>query len=201
MYALDNRNNLVYSECMILSAKQIHEDVLSGKIHISPFNIEHLGPNSYDITLGNQLLVYRQYREFPANGGIYKYHNLLDSKSPNETVELLIPESGRVLEPGTLYLGITNEEAGSDYYVPMLEGRSSLARLGVSIHVTAGFGDVGFKSRWTLEITVVHPTIIYPNQRVGQVYFMEPKGPVEKLYSGKYTKQDGPVASKMWEDK
>lgn len=118
----------------------------------------------------------------------------------NPTKEVVIPESGLLLKPGELYLGSTNEEAGSDIYVPMLEGRSSLGRLGVYIHVTAGVGDVGFKKRWTLELTVVKPVIIYPNIRVGQVMFHTAKGNTNTLYTGKYSDSKSVEASRIHED-
>jgi dCTP deaminase len=72
-------------------------------------------------------------------------------KTPNPTKRITIPEEGLVLKPNTLYLGRTNEFTKTDRYVPMLEGRSSTGRLGLFIHVTAGFGDIGFAGYWTLE--------------------------------------------------
>lgn len=187
-----------YSFYMILTAQKIRDEVANGKLHISPFNDKHLGPNSYDLTLGNKLKVYS------LTGGFWDWveHKeiVLDSKKDNLTEEFTIPETGHLLMPNILYLGITNEEAGSDHYVPMVEGRSSTGRLGISIHATAGVGDLGFKSRWTLEISVIHPVIVYPNQRIGQVIFYEPSGEVKDLYKGKYSDQKVPVASQMWKD-
>lgn len=166
-----------------------------GRIVISPFNEDNVGPNSYDVTLSPKLLQYRG--------------DMLDMKRNNFTRELTIGEDGLILLPNELYLGCTNEVAGSDYYVPMYEGRSSLARLGIQSHLSAGFGDIGFKSNWTLEITVVKPTKIYPNVRIGQVYFHDvvssrcASGSNSKaglIYSGKYTNQPEPQASKSYED-
>ena len=96
----------------------------------------------------NELLVYEE--------------KVLDMKKPNKTKRLIIPEEGLVLEPGRLYLGRTLEYTKTDKYVPMLEGRSSIGRLGLFIHVTAGFGDVGFSGYWTLEIFCIQPIRVYP---------------------------------------
>ena len=122
---------------MILSGKEI-EKHLGKEIVIEPYDPSRLNPNSYNLSLANELLVYE--------------NELLDMKTPNPTRHLTIPEEGLVLEPGKLYLGRTNEFTRTDGFVPMLEGRSSTGRLGLFIHVTAGFGDVGFAGYWTLEI-------------------------------------------------
>lgn len=133
---------------MILSGKEILKHI--GKdIIIEPFNKKRINPNSYNLTLANELLVYE--------------NDILDMKKPNTTTKLCIPEEGLLLEPNTLYLGRTNEYTSTDNYVPMLEGRSSTGRLGLFIHITAGFGDVGFSGYWTLEIFCVQPIVIYTN--------------------------------------
>jgi dCTP deaminase len=94
----------------------------------------------------------------------------------------------------------------------MFEGRSSIGRLGINTHITAGFGDVGWGylpdekgnpvcqfPTWTLEIEVVHPIRVYPDVRIGQVYFMRPEGEIT-FYKGKYTKQREPQASRLFQD-
>ena len=132
---------------MILSGKEILKK--QGKdIIIIPFNKKQINPNSYNLKLHDKLLVYKNKK--------------LTIKKPNETKTLIIPKSGFHLEPGILYLGRTLEYTETFNFVPMLEGRSSIGRLGIFIHITAGFGDVGFKGYWTLEITCIHPIIIYP---------------------------------------
>lgn len=131
---------------MILSGKEILKNI--GKdIIIEPFNEKKINPNSYNLSLHNELLVYED--------------NLLDMKKPNETKKIIIPEDGLILEPGKLYLGRTNEFTKTEKFVPMLEGRSSTGRLGLFIHVTAGFGDIGFAGYWTLEIFCVQPSLMY----------------------------------------
>jgi dCTP deaminase len=83
--------------------------------------------------------------------------------------------------------------------VPWLDGRSSVGRLGISVHSTAGRGDDGFFGRWTLEVSVVHPVRVYPGMKVGQVTFFDLRGE-RRPYRGKYQNQDAAVASKLWED-
>lgn len=128
---------------MILSGKEIVKH-LGKEIIIEPFHPERVNPNSYNLSLHNELMIYD--------------HAELDMAKPNPASTIEIPESGYVLQPNTLYLGRTNEYTRTDGYIPMLEGRSSVGRLGVFIHVTAGFGDVGFAGYWTLEIFCVQPT-------------------------------------------
>lgn len=179
----------------MLTGDQIKKYYIDEYIHISPYTESNIGPNSYDVRLSNKLLVYQ--------------NTVLDSKKENKTYEIIIPETGYTLQSNTLYLGSTIEEIGSDYFVPMYEGRSSLARLGIQSHISAGFGDIGFKSKWTLEITVVNPVKIYPGIRIGQVYFhqistinMDYFNIIKpKLYSGKYLQQTSPQSSKLYQDR
>ena len=122
--------------------------------------------------------------------------DVLDMKKDNPTRKIIIPEEGLVLQPNQLYLGRTVERTSTETLVPMLEGRSSIGRLGMAIHVTAGFGDVGFNGFWTLEIKCIKPIRIYPFVEVGQVYFLEAKGEIEKYgKSGKYQQLTTEVAS------
>lgn len=186
---------------MFLTKQAILEALEKGDVVIAPFNPAHLSPNSYDVTLNPQLLVY----DLTETG-------CLDVKHDNRTLEFSIPEEGLVLQPGMLYIGMTNESAISPRYIPMFEGRSSMGRLGINTHITAGFGDVGWGFErlddgtvkchyptWTLEITVVHPVRVYPDIRIGQVYFVEPKGEIE-WYNGKYSLQRKPQASRAYQD-
>ena len=121
----------------------------------------------------------------------------LDPKKDNETEDIKIPEEGYVLLPGTLYLGETVEYTETTGYVPKIDGRSTTGRLGIVIHLTAGFGDNGFKGKWTLEITVTHPVIVYPNMEIGQLYFEEIQGDSSMKYNGKYQNQQGVQAAKI----
>ena len=170
---------------MILSGKEIQRHM--GKdIVIRPFDPKRLNPNSYNLSLHNQLLVYE--------------NRLLDMKLPNPVKTLTIPESGLVLEPDKLYLGRTNEFTQTDRFVPMLEGRSSVGRLGLFIHVTAGFGDVGFAGYWTLEIFCVQPIRIYPNVEICQIYYHDIHGDYDLYQSGKYQNTTGIQPSLLYKD-
>ena len=103
--------------------------------------------------------------------------------------------------PNILYLGRTVERCKSDKFIPMINGRSSGGRLGLSIHVCAGFGDIGFNGTWTLEITVVQPLKIYPYEEVAQVCYFTPYGNTEKLYRGRYYNQEEATPSRFFQGK
>ena len=170
---------------MILSGLEIAERV--GKdIKIDPYNPDQLNPNSYNLRLHNEILVY----ETP----------VLDMKVENKVSKVLIPSTGLKLEPGKLYLGRTLEYTQTDSLVPMLEGRSSIGRLGMFVHITAGFGDIGFSGYWTLEIFVVQPLIIYPLVEVCQIYFHHIHGEYETYHSGKYQNNNGIQPSLLYKD-
>jgi len=170
---------------MILSGKEIVKKI--GKdIIIEPFNEEQINPNSYNLRLHNELLVYDD--------------EVLDMKKENKASKLIIPEEGLLLERNKLYLGRTVEYTATENYVPMLEGRSSVGRLGLFIHVTAGFGDVGFHGYWTLEIFCVQPIVIYPNVELCQIYYHSVEGEYEKYNSGKYQNNVGVQPSLLYKD-
>lgn len=170
---------------MILSGKEIQAKQ-GNEIVIEPFEVKLLNPNSYNLRLHNELLVYQ--------------NPVLDMKQPNPTEKMLIPDAGMVLEPGRLYLGRTVEYTKTEGYVPMLEGRSSVGRLGLFIHVTAGFGDVGFSGYWTLEIFCVQPIRIYPGVQICQIYYHAIEGEYEKYQSGKYQNNIGIQPSLLYRD-
>lgn len=161
---------------MILSGKEI-EKQLNSSIIITPFNQSQLGPNSYNLRLHNELLVYND--------------PILDMKKKHESSRIVIPEEGLLLESNRLYLGRTVEYTATENYVPMLEGRSSIGRLGLFIHITAGFGDVGFKGFWTLEIFCVQPIRIYPNVEICQIFYHTLEGAYEKYGQGAYKNNSG----------
>lgn len=160
--------------------------IKKGWIEISDFSEERLNPNSYNLRLGNKLLVYTD--------------DILDMKSENKTKEIIIPEEGIVLYPGKLYLGETMETTYGGDFIPLLEGRSSTGRLGINIHATAGWGDIGFRGKWTLEISVLQPVRIYPGCEICQYVLETAEGQVEHTYHGKYQNQDGVIASRMNRD-
>jgi len=170
---------------MILSGKEIKKK-LGKEIVIEPFNEKQLNPNSYNLRLHNELLVYDE--------------PILDMKRENKVKKLSIPEDGLVLETGKLYLGRTIEYTGTEKYVPMLEGRSSIGRLGLFIHVTAGFGDVGFHGFWTLEMFCVQPIKIYSGVEICQIYYHSIEGDYDEYCSGKYQNNDGVQPSLLYKD-
>ena len=175
----------------MLTGLEIIKEVFDGKIVVSPFDANRVGPNSYDLRLGPTLKMY--------NRAIGNMGGALDPKKVNTTTDIILNNNGYAIRPGVLYLGHTEEKAGSDHYIPCIEGRSSLARLGIQVHMTAGFGDIGFIGQWTLEIQAVHPVILYPRMRICQIYFQKPIGEIE-LYKGKYSESKGVIASKIYED-
>lgn len=170
---------------MILSGNKILDEI-GRNIDISQFDVSRLNPNSYNLRLYDELLVYDE--------------DILDMKRPNKFHTIRIPESGLVLEPGKLYLGRTVEYTRTDKYVPMLEGRSSIGRLGLFIHATAGFGDVGFNGYWTLEISCIQPVRIYPFVEICQIYYHTIEGDYNPYCSGKYNNNTGIQPSLLYRD-
>ena len=156
---------------MILSGKEIINRQ-GNDIIIDPFNEKQVNPNSYNLKLHNELVVYDS--------------NILDMKKDNTGTKMIIPEEGLLLESNKLYLGRTVEYTETHNLVPMLEGRSSVGRLGLFVHVTAGFGDVGFKGYWTLEIFCVQPIKIYPNIEICQIFYHSIDGDYTSYEGGKY---------------
>lgn len=171
---------------MILSGLKIAEEVKAGRIYISDFDEKRLNPNSYNLRLADEILIY----DF----------KLLDMKRNNAFTIRTIPESGYVLEPGLIYLARTMERTRTDCYVPMLEGRSSVGRLGIFIHATAGFGDAGFDGYWTLELSCVQPVRIYPGVEICQIYYHTIDGEYEPYRSGKYQGNTGVQPSMLWKE-
>jgi dCTP deaminase len=170
---------------VILSGIEIKKR-LGGDIIIEPYDDRRLNPNSYNLRLHNLLLAYDE--------------ETLDMRRPNAVKEIVIPPSGLTLKPDKLYLGRTLEYTETRGLVPMLEGRSSVGRLGLYIHVTAGFGDVGFKGFWTLEIHCIEPIIIYPEVEICQIYYHRIEGDYIPYSSGKYQGNAGVQPSMLYKD-
>lgn len=185
-------------EHQMLSGLRIKEEIAKGNILFDPYNPDQVNSNSYNVKLHNELLVY----DLPWDGA------WLDMKQDNPTRSIKIPECGIMLKPGILYLGRTVEYTETYDFVPCFDGRSSGGRLGISVHETAGFGDDGFCGYWTLEISVVHPTIIYPFVQIGQIYFYpieratnETLDPNKRItYNGKYQNNKDIQSSMMWKE-
>ena len=201
----------------ILLHSQILKAQKNGKIHIYPFIKENIGTNSVDVRLDSIIKTYIPLYKKEINGEIYfeadrnflkrNPNFFIDPSKENRVYETEIPENGAIFSPDILYLGSIIEEAGSEHYIPMYDGRSSMARLGIQSHISAGFGDVGFKARWTLEIIVTQKTKLFPNMRIGQVYFVKTKNKELKKtlklygkYKGKYNNQSSAQESKSFLD-
>lgn len=170
---------------MILSGREIKAN-LGKDIVITPYSEKQLNPNSYNLRLHNELLVYQ--------------NKVLDMKKENLADKIIIPPEGLILDPQKLYLGRTLEYTETHSHVPMLEGRSSVGRLGLFIHITAGFGDVGFKGFWTLEIFCVQPIKVYPGVEVCQIYYHTLEGDYDKYTSGKYQNNKDIQVSMLYKD-
>lgn len=156
---------------MILSGEMIRQK-LGTDILIDPFQESHLNPNSYNLTLHDEIMTYEEV--------------VLDMREANRVRRLRIPESGMVLKPNQLYLARTVERTETHNLVPMIEGRSSIGRLGLFVHVTAGFGDVGFCGYWTLEMFAVQPVRIYPHVPICQIFYHQIEGDYTAYCSDKY---------------
>jgi dCTP deaminase len=174
---------------MILSDQEILQEISQNNIVIKPFCRESLGSNSYDVHLGSTLAVYDTA--------------ILDAKVLNPIRYFAIPLEGYVLQPHHFYLGATKEYTETHRHVPFLEGKSSVGRLGIDIHATAGKGDVGFKNHWTLEISVKMPVRVYEGMPIGQIIYFAVKGevltPYDQKPSAKYNEVSPmPKESQMW---
>ncbi|MBS4027634.1 MAG: dCTP deaminase [Ignavibacteriales bacterium] len=176
---------------MILSDSKILEELKRKTIVIEPFQKDCLGANSYDVHLAKYLALYDD--------------EILDARKHNHVHHFEIPSDGYILVPSKLYLGVTEEYTESHAHVPFLEGKSSVGRLGIDIHATAGKGDVGFCNTWTLEISVKQPVKIYAGMPIGQLIFFVVSGeiltPYSKKKSAKYNKRTTkPMESMMWKN-
>lgn len=177
---------------MILTDKKILQAIEEGLIVIDPFRLECLGTNSYDVHLGKYIAVYEDA--------------VLDARKHNKVIESEIGPEGFLMHPGMLYLGVTEEYTETHHTVPFLEGKSSIGRLGIDIHATAGKGDVGFCNYWTLELSCVQPVRIYAGMPIGQLIYFMVEGEILRSYHSKQDakyngKNPKPVESMMWKNK
>jgi dCTP deaminase len=177
---------------MILTDKTIIDEIAACNIVIEPLIESNIGTNSVDLTLSNTLLMYTDH--------------VLDVRKKNAYAPMIIPEEGMILKPNILYLASTVEYTETLRHVPLLHGKSSLARLGLYIHVCAGFGDVGFRGHWTLELAVIQPVKIYPGMKIAQICYHDisemPYTDYASKADAKYSDQGkDPVASKNYLNK
>jgi dCTP deaminase len=176
---------------MVLSDRTIREQIQAGRLVIEPFDAALLQPSSVDVRVANEFRVFHNTR-----------HPYIDPRNPmaDLTELVVVPEGERfILHPGEFVLGSTVEVVGvPDDLVARLEGKSSLGRLGLLIHSTAGYIDPGWHGTITLELSNVArlPIAIYPGMPIGQISFLQLTTPVDAPYRGKYVGQQGPVASR-----
>ncbi len=181
---------------MILSDTAILEARARGEILIEPWDERCLGGNSYDVHLGPVLLV-------PDTSIIG--HWVLDPYVEHAYERVEIPRRGVILDPGRLYLGSTVEYTETHAHVPYLDGKSSVGRLGISVHATAGRGDVGFCNHWTLEISVIQRARVYAGMPIGQLTYHAVEGKVRAPYArkvggtyGSLARDPDPQPSRLW---
>jgi dCTP deaminase len=177
---------------MILTDKEIIKAIENKEIVITPYDESCLGTNSYDVHLSKHLATYKD--------------EILDARKHNEIMHFDIPEEGYLLLPGQLYLGSTFEYTETHATVPFLEGKSSVGRLGIDIHATAGKGDVGFCNHWTLEISVSRPVRVYAGMPIGQLIYFKVEGDINNYYNKKQNAKYNainvrPVESMMFKNK
>jgi dCTP deaminase len=176
---------------VILTDTEIQVAIQDKQIVLQPFRAGDLRINSYDVHLGATLLTSKDWD--------------LDAAADNEMVEVAIPEEGLMLAPGRLYLAVTEEYTESHRHVPYLDGKSSIGRLGMFIHATAGRGDVGFCGHWTMELSVVQPLRVYAGMPIGQLTWHTCGVPSESYgdkagstYTPDVSRQPKPVPSGLW---
>jgi dCTP deaminase len=185
---------------VILSDRSLREQIEAGRIVIDPFDDRCVQPSSIDVKIGNLFRVFRNHTAA-----------VIDVKQNQEdlTELITIPEDGVfMLHPGEFVLGSTLERVVvPDDLVSRIEGKSSLGRLGLIIHSTAGFIDAGFDGHVTLELTNIAtlPITLYPGMKIGQVSFMQMTTPADNPYGkgargSKYQGQRGPTPSRYWEN-
>lgn len=200
----------------VLSGPEIQRLVESGSIVITPFEPKRVNSNSYNLRLSPTLTVYEKgmahhnYMDQLSAACRLKSNLLkpwqthhvpedLDMAVAEKCISFEIPKHGFVMYPGVLYLGSTMEYTETPDHKPTIDGRSSVGRLGLTTHVTAGFGDQGFKGTWTLELSVVQPLRVYAGVEICQISYETIVGE-PKPYAGKYQGQRPPQPSGLWRE-
>jgi dCTP deaminase len=185
---------------VILSDRSIREQLAAGRIVIDPLEDGCIQPSSVDLRLDRLFRVFLNHT-MP----------VIDVKADLEDLTRLVqiePDDVFILHPGEFVLASTYEMVGvPDDLVARIEGKSSLGRLGLLIHSTAGFIDAGFSGHITLELSNVAnlPITLYPGMKIGQISFLQMTTPAERPYGSaavgsKYQGQRGPTPSRYWEN-
>lgn len=168
---------------MILTGSEINKMVNNGDITLSPFDPQNITTNTYDLSIGNEVLIYTE--------------EVLDPKKKNEFEIKKIPENGMLLKKNDFVVASSSEIVGSDKYVPKIHAKSGTARKGLFVHVTADIIDIGYHGNLSFQLYATQNIIIYPNQKIAQVSFWVPTGDI-MLYGGKYQGGQGPQESKTY---
>jgi dCTP deaminase len=185
---------------VVLSDRTIRSEIEAGRIEIDPYDASMIQPSSIDVRVDRKFRVFHNAR-----------HPFIDVRQPMEDLTELVEAEGDrpfILHPGEFVLGQTLERVSlPDDLVARLEGKSSLGRLGLLIHSTAGFVDSGFSGNLTLELSNVAnlPITIYHGMPIGQISFMRMDGPVENPYGSqtsesKYQGQAEPTPSRFYKN-
>jgi len=185
---------------VVLSDRTIGRLIAEGRIGIEPFDPSLMQPSSLDVRVDRLFRVFRNNR-----------YPFIDVRVEQEELTELVEVAGEepfILHPGEFVLGSTLERVTlPDDLVARLEGKSSLGRLGLLIHSTAGFIDPGFDGHVTLELSNVAnlPITIYPGMKIGQLSFVQMSEPAERPYGSgalgsKYQGQKGPTPSRYWKN-
>jgi dCTP deaminase len=188
------------SSLVILSDRSLREAIAAGRLVIDPLDDDAIQPSSIDVRLDNRFRVFYTAR-----------HPYIDVKQPMDDLTELVevkPDDAFILHPGEFVLGSTLEEIGiPPDLAARLEGKSSLGRLGLMTHSTAGFLDPGFVGHVTLELSNVAnlPITLYPGMRIGQIAVFQLTTAAERPYGSrgvgsKYQGQRGPTPSRYWEN-
>ena len=185
---------------MILSDGDIRKAIANGDIGIDPFDEADVQPSSVDLHVDRYFLTFNNHR-----------YPIIDVKKPMEDLTELVEVQGDepfILHPGEFVLGSTSEYVRLPHHlVARLEGKSSLGRLGLLIHSTAGYVDPGFEGHLTLELSNVAnlPITLYPDMKIGQISFFQLTSEAESPYGSsklgsKYQGQRGPTPSRYFEN-
>lgn len=171
---------------MILTGHEIRRQIEENHITVTPFDAGCLNPNSIDLTLDDTILRYRD--------------PIIDPRVEPQVTEHRIPEEGLLLEPMSFCLGSSREIVGSTRYVPMVHAKSSTARAGLFVHVTADLIDIGSIGTITFQLFSTLALRVYPGMRIAQMSFWKPQGEIT-LYDGKYQGSTGPRKSMIFRDR
>ncbi|MBA2530283.1 MAG: dCTP deaminase [Euzebyales bacterium] len=186
---------------MILSDRSIREQLEAGRVKVDPLGPDAIQPSSVDVRLDASFRVFANHR--------YPFIDVRqDQPDLTELVEVAEDDEAFILHPGEFVLGSTYERVAlPDDLVARIEGKSSLGRLGLLVHATAGFVDAGYDGWLTLELSNVAnlPIAIYPRMKIGQLAFFRLSTPAERPYGSaelgsKYQGQRGPTASRYFEN-